>query len=256
MRRFSPKKFLLLPLPQKHKKCAELLRSIYFSLFVDCTEKEKAFSDLVHYNQIQEWMHGVSLAVHDVFTISDRYHWHLKNAHVSLKEHNLLPDVQRRDRPKKKSPSLSVAVFLDRLRSAHNVGSILRTVEAFALGKVYFSSHTPFIDQKQVKDTSMGTFEWIDCIKNASLMDLPKPIIALETCKEAIPLSSFLFPPIFSLVIGNEEYGCSPEVLKAADYIVEIPLHGRKNSLNAANAFAIAAAEIRRQHPGPLNPFN
>jgi tRNA G18 (ribose-2'-O)-methylase SpoU len=32
-----------------------------------------------------------------------------------------------------------------------------------------------------------------------------------------------------------------------ADYLVEIPLRGRKNSLNVANAYAIAAGEISRQ---------
>ena len=47
--------------------------------------------------------------------------------------------------------------------------------------------------------------------------------------------------------LGNEEYGCSKETLAMADYLLTIPLYGRKNSLNVSNAFAIAAQEICRQ---------
>jgi tRNA G18 (ribose-2'-O)-methylase SpoU len=62
-----------------------------------------------------------------------------------------------------------------------------------------------------------------------------------------MPLSDFIFPASFTLILGNEEYGISNESLKLADYIVEIPLFGAKNSLNVACAFAIAASQIRRQ---------
>lgn len=69
----------------------------------------------------------------------------------------------------------------------------------------------------------------------------------METAAEAIPITDFEFPETFTLVIGNEEYGCSDAILAQADYVIKIPLRGRKNSLNVANAFAIAAAEISRQ---------
>ena len=93
---------------------------------------------------------------------------------------------------------------------------------------------------------------------------------------KAISLSKFHFPKgCFTLVLGNEEFGCSKQLVEAADTIVllrlcrascahrpscvprrtvtrgcaqvEIPLYGRKNSLNVANAFAVVAAEIRKQ---------
>ncbi|MGA8165369.1 MAG: TrmH family RNA methyltransferase [Waddliaceae bacterium] len=48
-------------------------------------------------------------------------------------------------------------------------------------------------------------------------------------------------------MVGNEEYGCSTEVKRCGQIFLEIPLRGRKNSLNVANAFAIAAAEMTRQ---------
>jgi tRNA G18 (ribose-2'-O)-methylase SpoU len=160
----------------------------------------------------------------------------------------LLPHIKKKDRPSAGEEPWPLAVYLDHIRSAHNVGSILRTVEAFSLGKVYFSSDTPYIDHSQVQKASMGTFDQVPCFRDSSVADLPKPVIALETSEDAISLYEFLFPGKFSLVIGNEEYGCSDEVLRKADYLVEIPLRGRKNSLNVANAFAIAAAEIAKQN--------
>ena len=64
--------------------------------------------------------------------VSDRFHFHLKEAGVSLQEHRFLPTVEKGD---KDSPAqaLPVGIYLEKIRSAHNVGSILRTAEAFAL---------------------------------------------------------------------------------------------------------------------------
>jgi tRNA G18 (ribose-2'-O)-methylase SpoU len=140
-----------------------------------------------------------------------------------------------------------IAIYLDNLRSAHNVGSVIRTVEALAIGSLYFSCQTPFITHQQVQNTAMGSTQWVSCYQGVDLSSLPRPIVVLETSPEALSLYEFIFPSSFTLVIGNEEYGCSDETLKLADYLVEIPLRGCKNSLNVANAFAIAAGEISRQ---------
>jgi tRNA G18 (ribose-2'-O)-methylase SpoU len=48
-------------------------------------------------------------------------------------------------------------------------------------------------------------------------------------------------------MLGNEEYGLSEEALSLRDETVKIPLHGFKNSLNVAAAFAIAAGVISHQ---------
>jgi tRNA G18 (ribose-2'-O)-methylase SpoU len=146
-----------------------------------------------------------------------------------------------------KNEPLKTSIYLDNIRSAHNVGSIIRTTEAFSLGTLHFSDKTPYIDNKQVKDTAMGTQGWVECRSNMLLKDLPRPIIILETAHNAIPIHDFIFPDQFTLVVGNEEYGCSDESIQLADIALEIPLVGKKNSLNVANAFAIAAYEIRKQ---------
>jgi tRNA G18 (ribose-2'-O)-methylase SpoU len=240
---FTIRRFLNFSIERQHKKCAEILKNTYELLL----HNGPADPAIEEYNTIQSWMGDNYTIEKNPKRIADRYHWHLQQAHYTIKEPNFLTSIKRNDKNYCEVEPWPIAIYLDHLRSAHNVGSIIRTVEALALGVVYFSTSTPFIDNKQVQDASMGTYQWTKCIANAALTDLPKPLIVLETSTFAIPIHEFLFPEIFTLVVGNEEYGCSDEILEKADYLVEIPLRGRKNSLNVANAFAIGAAEIQRQ---------
>jgi len=239
---FSKSKFLSLTLRQRHKKCAELIRLIYDGYALPDSRKH-----LEAYFEMGLWLGIPPLAPVSLKTLSDRYHYHLREANLFIREHRLLPNISKNDRSHG-LPALPLAIYLDNLRSAHNVGSILRTIEAFSLGSVYFSASTPFVDQKQVKDAAMGAGQWITCHRSIPLTDLPRPYILLETSPQAIALNCFTFPKTFTLVIGNEEYGCSDTSLAEADYLLEIPLQGRKNSLNVANAFAITAAQIAFQN--------
>ncbi|WP_068466881.1 TrmH family RNA methyltransferase [Candidatus Protochlamydia phocaeensis] len=237
---FTKRKFLALSSESQHKKCAELLRRLYEKGCGADLEEWAVYKELLH------WTGQPALPSFSPQAIADRYHWHNKCAGISKKEHHLLPSIRTGDRSHSPEP-WPIAVYLDRLRSAHNVGSILRTVEALGLGTVYFSPDTPFVDHKQVQDASMGAYQWVSCQRDADLSMPQRPLIALETSEEAIALYDFIFPSSFTLIVGNEEYGCSEESLRQADYLVEIPLRGRKNSLNVANAFAMAGGEIQRQ---------
>lgn len=234
---FTKRRFLNLPLGQQHKKRADLLRKIY-----DHASEEL----LEEYNQLQTWTNEQPLHSLHPKDVADRFHEHLKASGFSLAEHQLLPSTKTTDR-QLSEPCWPIAVYLDNLRSAFNVGSVLRTVEAFSLGTVYFAPSTPGITHKQVQKAAMGTDQWIKSHSDIPLDQLPKPIIALELSDQAVSLYHFIFPETFTLVLGNEEYGCSEDALAKADYIVEIPMRGRKNSLNVANAFAIVAGEIQRQ---------
>lgn len=234
MRRFTKAKFLSLSLEKQEKLSAERLHSLFLN--------PQSSEDLVEYNLFQEWRNGSPISALDPETISNRYHKHLQTAGIHLKEGQFLPSIKTKDRHEA-LPCLGFHIYLDGLRSAHNVGSILRTVEAFRLGDVYFSENTPFTDQKKVRDASMGSWEWISC-KKAKLEDLPKPWICLETSEEAISLREAVIPHGSTLILGNEEFGCSHSVLSCADKIVQIPLRGMKNSLNVANAFAVLSYEL------------
>lgn len=243
-RTFSKAKFLAQPIERQHKKCAELLRKCYEAMAADGTIDD-AFAG--QYRQMQEWMNDpYAIESGTIKEVADRYHHHLQLAGRSQKEHNLLPTVRKGDR-ETALEKLPVHVYLERLRSAHNVGSILRTVEALGFGVVYFAEGTPFADHLQVQNCSMEAYRWVDCQRVEGLEGLPRPLIVLETGDEALSLYSYAFPEAFTLAVGNEETGCSDALLREADVILQIPMRGRKNSLNVANAFALAAGEILRQ---------
>ncbi len=242
---FTSRKFERLELKQQHKKCAEILRCIYEKILTGKNDYQEIESQYLKY---LKWM-NLELAnlSSDLKQISDRYHYHLKNASIELKEHNLLPHIRQGDH----TPTLdfsNIAIYLDNIRSAYNVGSILRTTEALRIGDLYFGVKTPFTDNNKVIKTSMGASSIVKCHNNYNLLDLPRPWIALETATDATAVSDFIFPETFTLILGNEEFGISDEILRGTDYFIDIPLYGKKNSINVACAYSIAAAEIRRQH--------
>lgn len=234
------RKFLKSAVAEQHKRCAELLREAYESLL-----KQENIS-LERYVTLLTWMGLEPLRESGAKAIADRYHWHLEKAGRALKEHNLLPQLRTGDRTPK-AAYLPIAVYLDNIRSAYNVGSILRTCEALRIGSVYFSGKTPFLDNEKVERTAMGAAALVSCHRDVPLASLPRPILILDTSDEAIPLADYLFPSSFTLVLGNEEVGVSDASLALADTLLEIPLLGAKNSLNVACAFAIASAQIRGQ---------
>ena len=245
MHPLSKNKFCQQSEKRKHRLCLQIVKDLYESSLKEKFLDNKLKNILKSYREIENWL-GLPLVEFSVEGLSDRYHFHLKLSEVYLSEHDLLPNIRRSDRVSAE-PALPICIYLDNIRSAHNIGSVVRTTEAFSLGSLFFSSEMPFVDHDQVKKTSMQCSKWVECHKGVLLEDLPRPIIALETSSDARSLDEMIFPESFTLVLGNEEYGCSDKALKLADYVLEIPLFGKKNSLNVANAFAIVGAEIRRQ---------
>lgn len=208
-----------------HKKAAEALER----------------RDMLAYREVEQWL-SLSPVEEDHESLADRFHLHLKAAHLARKEHNLL-HITKHDTPSN-TPYLPYVIYLDSLRSGFNVGNIVRTTESFRLGKLAFSSDTPPLTNKKVKDAAMGTDVHVHSVITDDLSILPRPLIAIETSSDAIPYTEYSFPEAATLLLGNEEYGLSKHSLEQADVVVSIPLHGWKNSLNVGNAFAILAAHI------------
>ncbi len=228
---FSEKKWTSLPLQLQHKKCAELLRSLWHG------------GEYSQYRQLILWMGASDPGEMTKEEASDRYHWHLSQAGINIREHDFLPQISSQDHATS-AKSLEFTVYLDRIRSAHNVGSIIRTMEAFSLGELVLSEGMADPTHKQVRDAAMGAEQWVPW-KRGNLSDLPRPLVAIETSPDATPLHLFTFAPGSTIALGNEEFGLSKEILSEADELVEIPLFGHKNSLNVANCFAIVAAHLR-----------
>lgn len=145
-------------------------------------------------------------------------------------------------------PRTPVVVVLDRLRSAHNVGSVLRIADAFRLQRVVLCGYTPGPPHRSVLKVALGaedTVPWGRAETAAeALQDLKAQgyeAVALEQTDVSESLTTFRPSEPFALVVGNEVDGVSPQALAECTRAVEIPQYGAKHSLNVSVAFGIAA---------------
>ena len=149
------------------------------------------------------------------------------------------------------SGQLSWTFCLWNLRSAHNAGSITRTSECMGLKDIILAGYTPGIQHAGFCAAAMGTQNVIQVIQIPddwqALKSLSngRPLIALETSENAIPIRKFNWPSSGGIIIaGNEETGLSHAILEKCDAVVSIPMYGSKESLNVSNACSICIWEI------------
>ncbi|HDQ44984.1 MAG TPA: TrmH family RNA methyltransferase [bacterium] len=152
-------------------------------------------------------------------------------------------------------PRNPVYPILDNLRSAFNVGSVIRTADCILAEKICLCGYTAHPPHKKLDKTSLGALPYVpwayyETTSEAIRVykDLGVPVVALELTNRSRLIWEYRFPLPVALVLGNEALGVSHEALAVADDILEIPMLGYKNSINVAVAFGIAAYEIQRQH--------
>ncbi|OIO49928.1 MAG: hypothetical protein AUJ39_00065 [Parcubacteria group bacterium CG1_02_42_13] len=149
-------------------------------------------------------------------------------------------------------------VVLHNIRSLYNVGSIFRTADAVAAEKIYLCGITPKpVDEfgkprSQLIKVSLGAEKYVPWEKVEStsrLIDKLKrdgyKILSVEQNKNSTQYyklpKSYILNSKFCLVLGSEVNGLSQSILKKSDKILEIPMFGKKESLNVSVAFGIVA---------------
>lgn len=152
-------------------------------------------------------------------------------------------------------PRFPIHVVLDNLRSAFNVGSIIRTSDAARVMHVHLCGISARPPHAQVARTALGASRFVPWTHHPDAVDAVRTlrgdgvtIAALETTASA---RSYLevdcrFP--MALVVGHEVRGVDPRVLDLADEVVTIPMWGVKNSINVATAFGVVIFEVLRRY--------
>ncbi len=148
-------------------------------------------------------------------------------------------------------------VILDNIRSVHNVGSIFRTSDTLGIQKIYLVGTTPTPtdrfgrQRKDLAKVALGAeknIPWEYESKVETLIEkLQKEcfcIVALEQDSKSLDYKTVKFSGKTAVVVGNEVRGISSDILKKAHKIIEIPLLGKKESLNVSVAFAVAMFRI------------
>jgi tRNA G18 (ribose-2'-O)-methylase SpoU len=149
---------------------------------------------------------------------------------------------------------LRVAVVLDQIRSAYNVGSFFRTADAAGVEKLYLCGITPRADNSQVAKTALGAhltvrWEWHydTLVPLRALAARGYQIAAVETGADSMDLFGYAPNWPVAVVFGNEVTGLSPEVLEACHVRIAIPMRGRKGSLNVATAGGVVLYDLLRR---------
>lgn len=139
-------------------------------------------------------------------------------------------------------------VICHNIRSRENVGSVFRTADAFGVDKFFFTGYTPVPPHEKISKTALGAEQFVPWEKIYSVSRLITrlkkekfEIVALEQSQKSVDLARYCPSKNIALILGNEVNGISAVILKHCDSIIEIPMRGKKESLNVAVAFGIAA---------------
>lgn len=166
-------------------------------------------------------------------------HLLLKNIHAEPAEWDLLSPGDLKPQTGKRIV-FPFYLYLDDIRSPFNVGSIFRTAESFGVKKIFLSCDTASPEHPRAQRSAMGCISRVPW-EIASFDTLPNVrFFALEL--GGTLLKDFNFPSPGLLIIGSEELGVHPYLLKLADEgsgRVCIPTGGIKASLNVSVAFGI-----------------
>lgn len=139
-----------------------------------------------------------------------------------------------------------IYIILHNIRSRFNVGSIFRTADGAGISKIYLCGITPAPPHPKIAKVALGAENFVPfaCVKNtwqliAKLKKQGVQIIAVEQDKKSINYTKYQPTYPLAIVLGSETKGLSPAILKRCDGIIEIPMHGKKESLNVATAGGI-----------------
>ena len=148
--------------------------------------------------------------------------------------------------------SKEVVLILHNVRSAHNVGAIFRTAEAAGVNQIYLTGYTPApIDRfgrpnHELVKTALGAEKIVEWSISKNPTNLIKKLeansyklVALEQSSNSINYKKVKIVGPTAIIVGNEVTGLNKTILKKCDVVAEIPMHGRKESLNVAVATGI-----------------
>ena len=151
----------------------------------------------------------------------------------------------------------SIVLIVHNVRSAHNVGSIFRTAETAGINEIYLTGYTPTPtdrfgkNRKDLAKTALGAEKIIPWKKFAKISEainkLKKEkffIIAVEQAKNSLDYKKVKPKQKTAFIVGNEVRGLDKKILSKCDTIAEIPMKGKKESLNVAVSAGVALFRI------------
>lgn len=157
---------------------------------------------------------------------------------------------------------IPLVLILDDIRSMNNVGSVLRTADAFRIETVYLCGITAHPPHPDIHKTALGAEDSVNWEAVPDAMDIVRElkesgyrICALEQATDSVMLQDVTVGSNdrIALILGNEVFGVNQKLIDLCDNCFEIPQFGAKHSLNVSVATGIAVWQIASQMLDRLN---
>ena len=149
-----------------------------------------------------------------------------------------------------------LVVVLDHVRSLYNVGSVLRTADAFRLAGVCLCGITAVPPHPEIHKTALGAEDSVDWRYFKDTLDAVKwlkeagyEVLAVEQCEGSTMLNNFQVEhgKRYAVVLGNEVKGVQQAVVDECNGCLEIPQYGTKHSMNVSVTAGIVIWERFKQ---------
>ncbi len=144
-------------------------------------------------------------------------------------------------------------LILHDIRSTENVGAMFRTADAAGVSKIFLTGYTPapmdrFGRKRQdIAKSALGAEEFVKWEQKKSILALIKKlkseqyfIIAIEQDEKSVDYKKVKLTEKNAFIVGTEVSGLPKNILEKCDTIAEIPMQGKKESLNVSVALGIA----------------
>ena len=143
-------------------------------------------------------------------------------------------------------------LMLDCIQDPHNFGAILRSANAFGVDAVIYKRNNQVGLTNTVAKTSVGAINMLNLIEVSNLSNainvLKKYkfwIYASTLSESSQDLNKVDFDKRSVIIVGNEDSGISPLVIRNSDFHVKIKMYGNMQSLNVSVACGILLYHIR-----------
>lgn len=148
---------------------------------------------------------------------------------------------------------IKIVIVLDNIRSMHNVGSVFRTSDAFAIEKLYLCGITACPPHRDIEKSALGataSVHWeyfadtLEAIEN--LKKDGYTILSIEQAENSVSLEDYSFDAnnAYAIIFGNEVDGVQQEVINASENCIEIPQFGTKHSFNVSVTTGIVMWQV------------
>lgn len=144
-------------------------------------------------------------------------------------------------------------IVLDGITDVRNFGAIARTAECAGADAIIIPEHGSVSAGGDAMKTSAGALNHIPVCRERSaalavkfLRENGYKVVAVSE-KSAVDYTAIDYTDPVALVMGAEDVGISPEVMKLTDCSAAIPMFGRIGSLNVSVAAGVMMYEVVRQ---------